>query len=141
MSPASPTTGPSFTPSPSSCARRAPAQKALGSVPVLNPSTKKVIPFSANKPRTNGWIIFFNAFNLAFGSYFLFTSLAQGAHAIGPRIQTIYSFVGSFLVRAGISPVPLHRDRPGNHPCGFLRCLFLVPLLRRIRLGQAERCR
>ncbi len=112
------------------------AQKGIGPVPVLNPATKRVIPFSANKPRTNGWIIFFNAFNLAFGSYFLGISLAQGTAALAKTGPFLYSFVGNFLLRAGISPVPLLEVVLGIIPVAFSVVFFLVPLVRKIRLGR-----
>jgi hypothetical protein len=112
------------------------ARRDTGSVPVLNPSTKRVIPFSANKPRTNGWIIFFNSFNLAFGSYFLFTSLVQGAAAVSPRIHTLYSFTGGLLEGAGISSVPVLEIVLGIIPVAFSVVFFLVPLVRKIRLSR-----
>jgi hypothetical protein len=112
------------------------AQKGIGQVPVLNPSTKLVVPFSANKPRTNGWIIFFNAFNLAFGSYFLVISLVQGTGALARTGPFLYSFAGNFLLRAGISPVPLLAIVLGIIPVAFSVLFFLVPLVRKIRLGR-----
>ena len=112
------------------------ARQDTGPVPVLNPSTKRVIPFSANKPRTNGWIIFFNAFNLAFGSYFLVISLVQGTAALAKTGPFLYSFAGNFLLRAGISPVPLLEVVLGIIPVAFSVVFFLVPLVRKIRLAQ-----
>jgi hypothetical protein len=112
------------------------SQKAIGQVPVLNPATKLVVPFSANKPRTNGWIIFFNAFNLAFGSYFLGISLVQGAEALVKTAPLLYSFVGRLLLQAGISPVPVLAVVLGFIPVAFSLCFFLVPLVRNIRRGR-----
>jgi hypothetical protein len=113
-------------------------QKAIGQVPVLNPSSKLVSPFSANKPRTNGWILFFNAFNLAFGGYFLGLSLTQSATALlaknGPLL---YSFTGNLLASAGIpSPVAVLAVVLGLVPVAFSFLFFLVPLLRKIRLDR-----
>jgi len=113
-----------------------PAQRAIGAVPLLNPSTKHVVPFSANKLRTNGWIIFFNAFNLAFGSYFLVTSLVQGTEAIGLKVTSFYSFVGHLLLQAGISPVPMIEIVLGVIPVAFSIVFFLVPFVRKIRLAR-----
>jgi hypothetical protein len=112
------------------------AQKGIGPVPVLNPSTKRVVPFSANKTKTNGWIIFFNAFNLVFGSYFLVISLVQGTAALAKTGPFMYSFVGNFLLRAGISPVPLLEVVLGVIPVAFSVVFFLVPLVRKIRLDR-----
>jgi hypothetical protein len=112
------------------------AEKALGQVPVLNPSMKQVVPFSANKPRTNGWIMFFNAFNLGFGLYFLGISVVQGAAAISRTGPYLYSFVGRLLLQAGISPVPVLAIVLGIIPVAFSIFFFLVPLFRRIRLAR-----
>jgi hypothetical protein len=113
-------------------------QKALGQVPLLNPVSKHLSPFSANKRRTNGWILFFNAFNLAFGSYFLVLSLTQSAGTLlektGPYL---YSFTGRLLQQAGIdSPVPLLAVFLGAVPVAFSILFFLVPLLRKISLDR-----
>ena len=120
------------------------AQQAVGQVPVLNPATKHVVPFSANKPRTNGWITFFNAFNLAFGLYFLGISVTQGATivsglgaaALARTGPYFYSFVGRLLLQAGISPVPVMSVVLGVIPVAFSVLFFLVPLFRRIRLAR-----
>ncbi|MGA2640310.1 MAG: hypothetical protein ABSG21_05290 [Spirochaetia bacterium] len=113
-----------------------PAQKAMGQVPVFNPGPRVVVPFSANKPRTNGWIIFFNAFNLAFGLYFLGISVAQGVAALSRTGPYLYSFVGHLLLQAGISPVPVLEVVLGIIPVAFSVFFFLVPFVRRIRLGR-----
>jgi hypothetical protein len=115
--------------------RTSEGEKSLGPVPVLNPNTKRLVPFSANKRRTNGWILFFNAFNLAFGAYFLVLSLTQSAGALlaktGPYL---YSFTGNLLAAAGIPAVPFIAGVLGVIPVAFSIVFFLVPLLRNIRL-------
>jgi hypothetical protein len=111
-------------------------RRTTGQVPLQNPSTKRLAPFSANKKKTNGWIIFFNAVNLAFGAYFLGISLAQGAAAIVKGGPALYSFTGSLLARAGIDPVPLMATVLGVIPVAFSILFFLVPLLRKIRLDR-----
>jgi hypothetical protein len=116
--------------------RTSDAARGSGQVPIENPSTKTVVPFSANKPRTNGWIIFFNAFNLAFGSYFLGISVVQGAAAIARNGPYLYSFVGRLLQQADISPVPVIAVVLGIIPVAFSVFFFLVPLIRRIRLSR-----
>ncbi len=111
--------------------------KSLGPVPVLNPNMKWLIPFSANKRRTNGWILFFNAFNLAFGAYFLVLSLTQSASSLlaktGPYL---YSFTGNLLAAAGIPPVPFLEVVLGVIPVAFSIVFFLVPLFRKLRLNR-----
>jgi hypothetical protein len=113
-------------------------QKAIGLVSLLNPVSKRLSPFSENKSRTNGWILFFNAANLAFGTYFLGLSLTQSAGTLlsktGPYL---YSFTGRLLQQAGIdSPVPLLAIVLGLVPFAFSVLFFLVPLLRKIRLDR-----
>jgi len=112
-------------------------EKSVGPVPVLNPSTRRLVPFSANKRRTNGWILFFNTFNLAFGAYFLVLSLTQSAATLlsktGPYL---YSFTGNLLASAGISPIPFLEVALGIIPVAFSVVFFLVPLLRRLRLNR-----
>jgi len=120
----------------------------VGLVSMLDPAVKRLVPFSDNKPRTNGWIIFFNAFNLLFGSYFLGISLAQGpvlvervaqaitAHgaAAATRVgPALYSFVTGMLLQAGISPLPIVEIALGVIPVAFSIVFFIVPLLRNAR--------
>jgi len=115
------------------------AREADGRTAVLNPSTKRVAPFSANKPRTNGWIIFFNAFNLAFGAYFLGISIAQGAAALVKTGPFLYSFVGRLLFQAGLpkaEAVSLLAIVLGLIPVAFSLFFFLIPLFRKLRLGR-----
>jgi hypothetical protein len=110
-------------------------KKALGQVPVQNPNMKWLVPFSANKRRTNGWILFFNAFNLAFGAYFLVLSLTQSAGALLSRTGPyLYSFTGNLLSNLGFSPVPVLEVALGVIPVAFSIVFFLVPLFRTIRL-------
>lgn len=99
---------------------------------------KSLVPFSANKRRTNGWIGFFNAFNLAFGSYFLVIGLAQGAAALGRSGPLLYSFVGRLLGAAGIPPVPFMTAVLGVVPVVFSILFFLVPILRKARLDRVN---
>jgi len=125
--------------------------RSVGLVTMLNPVSKRILPFSDNKPRTNGWIIFFNAFNLVFGSYFLGFSLTQGPAVISQVAAALergaaaaartgpflYSFVGGLLLQAGISsPVPVIEVALGIIPVAFSVVFFLVPLLRNIRRGR-----
>lgn len=109
-------------------------QDAHAPVPLLNPASKSLVRFSANKPRTNGWIIFFNAFNLAFGSYFLVISLTQGAAALSRTGPYLYSYVGNLLQQAGIPAVGFLGTVLGVIPVAFSVLFFLVPLFRSIRL-------
>ena len=105
-----------------------------GGMSAAGPAARRIVPFSENKPRTNAWIVFFNAFNLLFGAYFLGISLVQGAAAISKTGPYLYSFVGSLLMQAGISPVPVIEIALGFIPVAFSIVFFIVPLLRRMRL-------
>jgi hypothetical protein len=122
----------------------------VGLVAMMNPASKRLVPFSENKPRTNGWITFFNAFNLLFGSYFLAVSVTQGqavvaqvaaaiergaaASAAARTGPALYSFVTGLLLQAGINPVPVIEIALGIIPVAFSVVFFLVPLFRRVRL-------
>jgi hypothetical protein len=112
------------------------ARQSPGQVPVLNPASKRLVPFSDNKRRTNGWIAFFNAANLAFGCYFLGVSVFQGAAALGRTGSYLYSFAGNMLVRAGIDAVPFLAVVLGVVPVVFSILFFAVPLVRKLRLDR-----
>jgi hypothetical protein len=113
------------------------SQKSLGQVPLSSAATRRIIPFSTNKKRTNGWIAFFNAFNLGFGLYFLGIGIFQGAAALAKTGPLLYSFTGRLLMNAGIAhPVPLLTLVLGIVPVAFSIFFFLVPLLRKLRLNR-----
>jgi hypothetical protein len=112
------------------------AKQSSGQVPALNPAVKRLAPFSDNKRRTNGWIAFFNAVNLAFGCYFLGVSVVQGAAALGRNGSYLYSFAGNLLARAGIDAVPFLAAVLGAIPVAFSILFFVVPLVRKIRLDR-----
>ncbi len=109
-------------------------QEAASPVSLQNPASKRPVPFSANKRRTNGWIIFFNTFNLAFGSYFLLVSVTQGAAALTPATPTLYSYTAQLLQSAGIPAITLLGIVLGLIPVAFSILFFLVPLFRAVKL-------
>jgi len=113
-------------------------QKAADGARVSAAPEKSLVPFSANKRRTNGWIAFFNAFNLAFGGYFLFLGITQGAAALGRNGPLLYSFAGRLLAAAGIAPVPFMTAVLGIVPVAFSILFFLVPILRKARLDKTN---
>ena len=110
------------------------------------------VPFSANKRRTNGWIVFFNAFNLLFGTYFLTISLtrgneivqavaraaermaARGGHGLAVVNPVLYSTAVNIAGFVTSNPVPFLLIGLGVIPVVFSILFFLVPLLRKIRL-------
>jgi hypothetical protein len=105
------------------------------------PPARAVVPFSSNKPRTNGWIIFLNLFNLLFGGYFLFVGLAPAAAAsIGPNFSFVFRVVVALLADVGVTwnSVGLLSWALGAVPLAFSALFYLVPLARRGRLGRTN---
>jgi hypothetical protein len=102
---------------------------------------RTVVPFSDNKPRTNGWIVFLNLFNLLFGGYFLFVGLAPAAAAsVGPNFSFVFRVVQSMLAYLGVagnSAGPLSWAL-GVVPLAFSTLFYLVPLARRGRLARTN---
>ncbi len=119
-------------------------QSSFTSVSLSDPLVKKTAPFSANKPKTNGWITFFNIFNLALGSFFLIFPLTpamayaeSSAAATTNVLAYFYGFITQLLTQAGVSnPVLLLTVVLGIIPAAFSILFFLVPLLRRIKLAR-----
>ncbi len=121
-------------------------QRAFTGVSLDQPLLKKTAPFSANKPRTNGWISFFNLFNLAFGSFFLLFPSTPGMSAVlagipaSTRIPVdaltyFYSIVYHGLERLGAgNPEGIITVALGFIPVAFSALFFLIPLLRSLRL-------
>ncbi len=112
------------------------SQRSLGEVPLANLASKRIVPFSANKKRTNGWITFFNAFNLGLGSYFMLLGITQGAAGLSKTGPMLYSFTGRLLLSAGINPVPILTIGLGMVPVAFSVVFFIVPLLRRFKVNR-----
>jgi len=110
--------------------------KDRGTIQLQAGPTRRPVPFSANKQRTNGWIIFFNTFNLLFGTYFLTIGVTQGAAALAKNGPFLYSFTGDLLLKAGINPVGVLEIGLGVVPVLFSIVFFLVPLFRQLRLAR-----
>lgn len=119
----------------SEASQHVPGRVSLGDI-----VSKKLLHFSDNKKRTNGWIIFFNTFNLAFGSYFLVSALTQGIGGFAKNGPLLYSFVGQALRSAGSGhPVGVIMSVLGIVPVAFSAVFFIVALLRRSRLSAENR--
>jgi hypothetical protein len=113
-----------------------PAQRAPGRATLAGIQSKKLVPFSDNKKRTNVWIVFLNAFNLAFGSYFLVSAVSLGTTGFGKTGPLLYSFVGQLLQSAGsLHPVGVIAAALGIVPAAFSVVFFIVALVRRARLS------
>jgi hypothetical protein len=119
-------------------------QKTFGTTALFNPPMKSSAPFSANKKGTNGWISFFNAFNLLFGGFFLGFSVTHGTSivaATGSAASTdllsfIYSVTYNLLSYANIPPVPFMAIILGIIPVSFSIVFFIVPIIRKILLNR-----
>jgi len=98
--------------------------------------TRPLVPFSDNKPKTNRWISFFNAFNLVFGGYFLAYSATVVAGTFSPQgPAAFYLFVARVIQQfLGIDPVPLLGIGLGLVPVAFALVFFAVPIIRKIKL-------
>jgi hypothetical protein len=100
---------------------------------------RTLVPFSTNKPRTNGWIVFLNLFNLLFGGYFLFVGLAPAAAAsVGPNFTFLFRVAEALLAYVGVTAnaAGLLSRALGIVPLAFSALFYLVPLVRRRRLAR-----
>ena len=91
--------------------------------------TKPLIPFNNNPRKTNRWIGFLNGFNLVFGGYFLYWSLAP---RITPTdtLARLYLISGKYLSMIG-DPTGFMFIGLGIIPIAFSIAFYLVPLIRR----------
>ena len=96
--------------------------------PQSSEAARRTLRFNANPARTNGWIAFFNGFNLLFGAYFLFSSLLPPAP--GQGFSSLYLGLERALGRAGAVPAVLLGVVLGAVPFVFSLLFYLVPLLR-----------
>ena len=87
-----------------------------------------MLRFNANPPRTNGWIAFFNGFNLLFGAYFLFSTLQPPSP--GQGFSSLYLGLERFLGQAGAGTAVVLGVVLGAVPFLFSLLFYLVALLR-----------
>jgi hypothetical protein len=120
-------------------------QRSFGTAMIGSGVVKKTAPFSSNKPKTNGWIAFFNSVNLVLGTFFLTYSLSPGAAALAAGTPTahttgylanLYYIALGFLRSASINPVTLVAVVLGAIPLSFSVFFFLIPLVRKLRLNK-----
>jgi hypothetical protein len=121
-------------------------QMAFDGAALADPIMKKTAPFSANKPKTNGWISFFNIFNLAFGSFFLVFPSTPGMDVVlGTGLAStrapvdaltyFYSIVFNFLAGLGaVNPGAVITFALGFVPAAFSMLFFAIPILRSMKL-------
>jgi len=100
------------------------------------------IPFSNNKGSTNGWITFFNGFNLAFGSYFFFVPLAGGVIA-AEGFTAFYAFVLTlFAAGFGVAnPILFVFVALGLVPVVFSALFYAIAGLRKLAVNRENRRR
>ena len=88
---------------------------------------KALQPFNENPKKTNRWIVFFNGFNLVFGSYFLYYSLSL---PIEPTdgFARFFLIVGNLLSNIG-NPINFLLYGLGVIPVAFSIVFFVVTML------------
>lgn len=93
---------------------------------------KRLRAFSANDKKSNAWYAAINGFNLAFGSYFLYCSLAYSTLAARPVTGGTYLFwfVGSLLAEVAANPLGIMTVGLGIVPLAFSGLFWLIPALR-----------
>ncbi|HUX20630.1 MAG TPA: hypothetical protein VMW69_05270 [Spirochaetia bacterium] len=109
--------------------RDIPSDSLVRSAPI-----QALYPFSANKPSTNRWLTFFNAFNLLFGSYFLYFGMFVPIIPRGSGFGQFYLMTSTLLSRyLGLDPTVFLPVVLGAVPFVFSILFFLIPLVRRGR--------
>ena len=99
----------------------------------LNPPVKLLKTFSVNKKIQNGWLIAVNAFNLLFGSYFLYNAAVFGHLITEAQYQAasfIYANTHYFLSFIVQEPQNFIRIVLGFIPVIFSFFFWLIPALR-----------
>jgi hypothetical protein len=108
-------------------------------VSLANPAKKRLIHFNYNKKSKNGWIGFFNGFNIFFGAYFSYFALFQPNLPFIIRNKVIidfalvYRFLNNFLTGLVNNPPALIFIALGIIPVSFSFFFYLIPVIRNIR--------
>ncbi len=101
---------------------------------VRSAPTQALYQFSSNKSKTNGWLTFFNAFNLLFGSYFLYFGTFVPTIPRGHGFGQFYLLTSVLFSRyLGADPTVVLPVVLGAIPFVFSILFFLIPLVRRSR--------
>jgi len=94
---------------------------------------KRLKLFSVNSKKKNGWFIAVNAFNLIFGSYFLYQSFAAG-HLISEiqyqAASAVYAYTHLFLQFVIYDPHTIIRIALGIVPLVFSMFFWIIPAVR-----------
>jgi hypothetical protein len=114
---------------------------------------KRLGAFSSNPPKMNRWFAFFNGFNLLFGGYFLWGSLAfhpflaaiyQAPYDVKivmtRGFDAFYLFVHQLLGKLGgaADPTRILGVGLGLVPLVFSVLFYLIPALRKVRLDASN---
>jgi hypothetical protein len=106
---------------------------------------KPLIPFTRNPGRTNGWIGFFNGFNILFGAYFLAFGLqgVDGIKASGDSLGILYVIATGLLSAFGGLTMAAAQGWIlgvlGVVPVIYSGFFFGIPLVRRWRERRKNR--
>ena len=99
----------------------------------LIPPVKRLKIFSVNKKSQNGWFVAINAFNLIFGSYFLYQSVTLGHLTNMAQYQgapAIYAYTHYFLQFIVQEPHNFIKIVLGLIPLLFSFFFWLIPVIR-----------
>ncbi|MBN2441362.1 MAG: hypothetical protein JXJ04_08445 [Spirochaetales bacterium] len=120
--------------------RTAQSVTARNALSLTNPNKRQLVPFNYNEKKKNRWIAFFNGFNLAFGSYFLYHA------AVVPDLYIevirrklvidfalVYRFLNTFLNGIVDNPPALIFMGLGVVPLVFSFFFYFVPVVRNSR--------
>ena len=91
--------------------------------------------FSSNPGKMNWWFSLINAWNLLFGTYFLYNAVTIGhASPMGRIYWFVYTFVSAFT-----NPLPIIVTFLGIIPLAFSILFWLIPLFRGIALKKKNK--
>jgi hypothetical protein len=101
------------------------------------PPKKQLVKFSDNPGKTNGWISFFNVFNLLFSSYFLGNILINPITYVKDKFivdfSLVYQAVYNFLAEISVNPNTIILIGLGIVPAAFSFFFFLIPAIRNLK--------
>lgn len=101
---------------------------------------KRLVPFSANDKKSNGWYAAINGVNLLFGTYFLYCSLAYERLAAAQVTGGTYLFwfVGRLLSSFVANPLAVMTIGLGVVPLVFSVLFWAIPAIRSGRVARGN---
>lgn len=103
----------------------------------LSAPIKRLLTFSANPKKLNRWFLFFNAVNLLFGSYFLYSASTVGPLVSQSQIHgSSYLYAVAYILFSGFirNPHLFITFVLGFVPIIFALLFYLIPGLRYLQL-------